>query len=292
MLDSELLEHLLNKFQLTFQELEEMIIACQSGSSSGGVGIIGNKEQWLRSRSINCEQGILNGCSIDIFEEDSIFIPKRLGLHKVILVGAGQGGYRGQSGVGGPGGGSGDLEIFFFNAETLDPIAITIGKGGRGSGPSSFQHPNTTLAAGGLANPEPGGDTSFGQFVIAKGATVPRSLSGIPGRGASLFPGGGVGGYDPWTGVYGGDGGWVERIASTSPVSLAYPPTRNGGSPGTGNQISGGNNVNMSHIREYDAMNGNGYGAGGGGGASISGTNGLIGGQGRTGSDGVVVVCH
>lgn len=161
-------------------------------------------------------------------------------------VGYGAGGGGGRAGsdewdMGGTGGDAGEVKFFTMKLTTLDPISVTIGKGGKG----------------GTRNQAPtaGGDSSFGSVTAKGGEPNGTGSSFSPGGwGSNTYQkkieggltttvygegGGGGGGYIPGSNVWGGAGG-----------KAGWPGSLNGGAgggcetPGTGmgspSGVSGG----------------------------------------------------
>jgi len=170
--------------------------------------------------------------TVVFYQNDTFIVPSNVTKVYVELWGGGQGGSGGYNGsvyccnyFPGGGGSAGCKETGLVNLIPNEVVLITVGTGGIGA---QFSYSGTYS----LLSPSPGGDTRFGNYLIAFGGASSTGGCGTPtspadyyqnsyqngvncvggGRGGTLgndgkLPGGGGGGGAPSPGSIGGKGG-------------------------------------------------------------------------------------
>lgn len=157
--------------------------------------------------------------------------------------GAGGGGGASSTGKGGAGGAAGAVVFGEYVLTSLTPIAVTVGNGGStSSAPDSSSYGPINV----------GGDSSFGNYIVAKGG------GGAPGgNGGTSCGGGGGGGYIVGSSVWGGGGGHGGSLYDADTV---LPGSAEEHTKGRLNGGNGGANM-IGAIKKSDGRSG-GIGSG------------------------------
>lgn len=221
--------------------------------------------------ALNSNGTLLN---IQTFTSNGTYTPSA-GVNSALVIAVGGGGSAGSAGIVNvagnaacsSGGQAGGLAIGIFTSTQIGASkAVTIGAGG--------------IAPASAANPgNPGGDTSLGSLITAKGGA---------GGASSLLAASGYldGGYASTAGT----GGFLNVVGQAG--EFAFWPTSSWGFGGAGgSSIYGAGGRKVADLTASSAVagkNGSGYGAGGGGAVALGPNGGPV--SGGNGSSGILIV--
>lgn len=225
-------------------------------------------------------------------------VPSEVTMVRVLVVGGGGGGANGHQG----GGGSGLVATAMLTVTPGAVVPVTVGAGGLGAA-------QTNNGSNDIIGNTPGGASSFGALLSARGGSTPTVINGPGANGGSggggacnSGPRGGAGGAGgsngatcPSVGGYLGGTGqgsladalaiFTRRAVSAAPGGAGGVASHAGGGGGGGVYLdAAGPSAADGASLTFSAKGGKGYGAGGGGGSyDGSGIIRIAGGNGASG---------